>query len=204
MKFIFVRHGRDDDRFRGGWSNLDLTPEGESQARLLAGYLSENNAKYRITRILSSDLPRAMATARFISSGLGIPIQPEPLIREANNGDLAGISNDIALIKYPGLFFSTLEMDEPFPNGESPRDFHTRIAGWFADFTSAYRNQEGNILIVTHGGVINVVYHLAKGLNWSNRTLVFPFGHCSIHILNPDTMEFEEENNTGFLLSPFC
>ena len=27
MKMILVRHGKDDDRYRGGWSNLDLVPE---------------------------------------------------------------------------------------------------------------------------------------------------------------------------------
>ncbi len=31
MKIIFVRYGKDDEWYRGGWSNLDLTTEGRSQ-----------------------------------------------------------------------------------------------------------------------------------------------------------------------------
>ena len=32
MDLIFIRHGKDDDRYRGGWSQLDLTPEGVEEA----------------------------------------------------------------------------------------------------------------------------------------------------------------------------
>ena len=42
MKIIFVRHGKDDDRYRGGWSESNLIPEGIEQAKLLAAHLKEN------------------------------------------------------------------------------------------------------------------------------------------------------------------
>ena len=197
MKLIFVRHGKDDDRYRGGWSNIDLLPEGIEQAKKLANHLKENN--YSITQIISSDLPRTMTTARVISSKLGITVQKEVRIRETNNGDLAGMLNDDALIKYPGLFFSSLKMDEPYPNGESPRDFYNRIRMWFAEFSSNCRNLDGNVLIVTHGGVINVIYHLIKGIEWNNQVRPFKPANCSIHVLNMDTMEFEIENYIEFL-----
>ncbi len=64
MKIIFVRHGKDDEKYRGGWSNLDL-----------------------------------------------VPVVKEEKLREMNNGVLVGMLNEEALIKYPGLFFSSLEMD---------------------------------------------------------------------------------------------
>lgn len=201
MKLIFVRHGKDDNRYRGGWSNLDLIPEGMEQAKQLAQYLKDNNQDYLITHIISSDLPRTMSTAHFISSELGLPIQKEFRIREIDNGDLAGMLNDTALEKYPGLFFSSLKMDETYPNGESPLDFYMRINMWFSEFSSNCRNIKGNILIVTHGGVINVVYHLIKGIEWNNKNPVFKAGNCSIHILNMDTMEFDVENKNDFLLT---
>ena len=128
-----------------------------------------------------------------------MPIQKDLQIRETNNGDLAGILNDTALNQYPGLFFSSLEMDEAYPNGESPNDFYLRIKKWFSDLTSNYRDVKGNILVVTHGGVINVVYHLVKDIEWNNKGRVFKAGNCSIHVLNMDTMEFEIENKTDFL-----
>lgn len=201
MKLIFVRHGKDDNRYRDGWSNLDLIPEGMEQAKQLAQYLKDNNQDYLITHIISSDLPRTMSTAHFISSELGLPIQKEFRIREIDNGDLAGMLNDTALEKYPGLFFSSLKMDETYPNGESPLDFYMRINMWFSEFSSNCRNIKGNILIVTPGGVINVVYHLIKGIEWNNKNPAFKAGNCSIHILNMDTMEFDVENKNDFLLT---
>lgn len=201
MKLIFVRHGKDDNRYRGGWSNLDLIPEGMEQAKQLAQYLKDNNQDYLITHIISSDLPRTMSTAHFISSELGLPIQKEFRIREIDNGDLAGMLNDTALEKYPGLFFSSLKMDETYPNGESPLDFYMRINMWFSEFSSNCRNIKGNILKVTHGGVINVVYHLIKGIEWNNKNPAFKAGNCSIHILNMDTMDFDVENKNDFLLT---
>ena len=65
VKLIFVRHGKDDDRYRGGWSNIDLLPEGVEQVKKLANHLKEND--YSITQIISSDLPRTMTTARCTS-----------------------------------------------------------------------------------------------------------------------------------------
>lgn len=199
VKLIFVRHGKDDDRYRGGWSMLDLIPEGVDQAKQLAHHLKENNDIYGISHIVSSDLMRTLTTANIISCELGLPVQKDSRIRETNNGDLAGMLNDTALEKYPGLFFSSLDMEEPYPNGESPNDFFTRIKNWFSEFPSNYLKAEGNILVVTHGGVINAVYHLVKGIEWSNKTSAFKTGYCSIHVLNMDTLEFEIENKTDFL-----
>ena len=199
MKLVFVRHGKDDDRYRGGWSTLDLIPEGVEQAKQLAKHLKDNNQTYQITHIVSSDLTRTLTTANIISSELGLPIQKEFRIREINNGNLAGMLNATALEQYPGLFFSSLKMDEAYPNGESPNDFHMRIKKWFSEFSSNCLNMKGNILVVTHGGVINIVYHLVRGIEWNNKGRTFKTGNCSIHVLNMDTMEFEIENKTDFL-----
>lgn len=199
MKVIFIRHGKDDDRYRGGWSTLDLVPEGVEQAKKLAKHLKEGNCIYKIAHIISSDLPRTMTTASIISKELVIEIQEEFQIRETNNGDLAGMLNETALDKYPGLFFSSLEMDEPYPNGESPEDFYIRIKSWFEEFCVKYRDFENNVLIVTHGGVINIIYHLVKGIEWSNKGRNFKVDNCSIHVLDLDSMEFEVENRTEFL-----
>lgn len=196
MKIIFVRHGKDDEKYRGGWSNLDLVPEGRKQAEHLAAYIKEKNSVYHVNRIVSSDLQRAVTTADCIAQKLGLPVGKEEKLREMNNGVLAGMLNEEALMKYPGLFFSSLEMDEPYPNGESPNDFYHRIEKWFVDFIREYENFNGNVLVVTHGGVINIIYHIVKGLEWSNRRPSFRVANCSIHVLDVDRMEFEMENKT--------
>ncbi len=193
MRLIVVRHGKDDERYRGGWSSFGLVEEGRKQAENLANFL-QHSGEFRIERIISSDLKRAMETAEYLSSALDLPISSEPQLREMDNGDLAGLLHEEALKKYPGLFFNTLGMDEAYPNGESPLAFYQRIQTWFEQFFKNTKNQENDILVVTHGGVINILYHLVKGLEWTNKTASFPTKNCSIHVLNCRTMEFEAEN----------
>lgn len=199
MRIIFVRHGKDDDRYRGGWSNLDLVPEGVEQANKLAKHIVENKTEYNIARIIASDLPRAMTTAGYISAELGLPVLEEAQIREINNGDLAGMFNDEAIVQYPGLFFSALEMDEPYPNGETPNEFYARIKNWFENFLVDNQNYNENTLVVTHSGVINIIYHMVRKVEWSNKGHTFKVSNCSIHMLNTDTMVFEIENKIDFL-----
>ena len=56
MKLFFDRHGKDDENFRGGWSNLGLMPEGAEQAKRLATLLKEKKEEYGKKKMLSSDL----------------------------------------------------------------------------------------------------------------------------------------------------
>lgn len=194
MKLFFVRHGKDDSNYRGGWSELDLTEEGRLQARKLADYIYENHQDFNITRIISSDLPRALSTAGYISGKLNITVEHEPLLREMNNGDLAGMLNEEALIQYPGIFFNTLDRNEPYPNGESPAEFYSRVERWFSDFCRRNRNERKNIIVTTHGGVINIIYYIVMNMVWTNKSPSFKTSHCSLHILNLDNMQFEVEN----------
>lgn len=199
MKILFVRHGKDDSGYRGGWSAMDLTDEGKIQAAKLAEFLYAQKCNLNISGIVSSDLPRTVSTAKAISDKLEIPFRVDTQLREMNNGELAGMKNEVAVIKYPGLYFNTLEMDEKYPNGESPKEFFDRIRGWFFNFIRIYGQFENNIVVVTHSGVINIVYYIVNEMNWTNKAKPFKVSNCSLHILNTETMKFEEENNTCFL-----
>lgn len=199
MKFIFIRHGKDDKNYRGGWSNQDIISEGKEQAHKLAKYLEENKESLNIKKFVTSDLKRAITTATIANEFLDLPVELEPELREMNNGDLAGMLNDDALVKYPGLFFNTLEMNGKYPNGESPIDFYNRIKDWFYQAINIYKDTDGNIAFVTHSGVINIIYYIVKDLEWSNKEKSFKVGNCSIHILDLSKMKFEVENYRGYL-----
>ncbi len=199
MKFIFIRHGMDDGKYRGGWSDQDIISDGKEQAHKLAKYLEENKESLNINKFVVSDLKRAITTANIANEFLDLPVELEPELREMNNGDLAGMLNDDALVKYPGLFFNTLEMNEKYPNGESPIDFYNRIKDWFYQAIETYKDVDGNIAFITHSGVINIIYYIVKGLNWSNKEKSFKIGNCSIHILNLSKMKFDVENYREFL-----
>lgn len=56
-----------------------------------------------------------------------------------------------------------------------------------------------NIFVVTHGGVINIIYHIVRKIEWSNKGRSFKVSNCSIQVLNTDIKEFEVENKVDFL-----
>lgn len=57
-----------------------------------------------------------------------------------NNGDLAGMQNDLA--------------EEKYPNGEIPVEFYNRIYSWFMDFLDQNSQSNSNIIVVTHSKTI--------------------------------------------------
>ncbi len=199
MNILFVRHGKDSDQHRGGWSQLDLLPEGKREAKTLADYLVQHKEDYHFTKMITSDLKRAETTATILAEVLQLPLEKESSLRETNNGDLAGMLNSEADQKFPRLYFRSLAMDEHYPNGESPREFYQRIKTWFQRFLQENDNSDETQIVVTHGGVINIIYHLVNQIEWTNKSNLFHVKHCSISLLNTKTLVFEVENQTDFL-----
>ena len=199
MNILFVRHGKDSDQHRGGWSQLDLLPEGKREAKTLADYLVQHKEDYHFTKMITSDLKRAETTATILAETLQLPLEKESNLRETNNGDLAGMLNSEADQKFPRLYFRSLAMDEHYPNGESPREFYQRIKTWFQRFLQENNNSDETQIVVTHGGVINIIYHLVNQIEWTNKSNLFHVKHCSISLLNTKTLVFEVENQTDFL-----
>ena len=70
MFCYLIRHGKDDETVRGGWSKAGLTDEGKLQVKNLVEYIIENNADLTIEKLYSSDLPRAIETVMPIASAL--------------------------------------------------------------------------------------------------------------------------------------
>lgn len=167
MKCYLVRHGQDDDSVRGGWSNHGLTSIGVEQVKNLAKEISEKGLS--IGKIYSSDLERAKESALIISNSLNIPITYLPEFREVNNGDLAGIKNDIANEKYPGLFWLSLEYSECYPNGESPEMFYDRIRKAWIQLKNIVLEDMADVLLVTHGGVMEVILCIENGIEFTNK-----------------------------------
>lgn len=91
MICYLVRHGKDDETVRGGWSTQPLTEEGIQQSQQLA----ERMSSLPIENIYSSDLCRAMDTAKILANKLQLTVIPLSQFREVNNGDLAGMKNDM-------------------------------------------------------------------------------------------------------------
>ena len=171
MIIYVVRHGQDDDTVRGGWSDIPLTKLGIRQSIQLADDLLYNQDKYNIGKIYSSDLKRAKQTAEIISQKLHLPIDFLPDFREVNNGDLAGIDNKLAEEKYPNLYWRKLGWNEHYPNGESPSEFYKRVSSAWNKFVCENSSYNKNIILITHGGVINVINCIIENSIYSNKNV---------------------------------
>lgn len=198
MKLYILRHGKDIDGYRGGWSKFGLSDEGVTQAIQVSNYILRVNKELRLKRIISSDLNRALQTAKIITSQLGIEVEPSTKWRETNNGELAGMPNDLANEKYSGLYYRSLKMDERYPGGESPQENYDRIRLAYKELLKEMKISNENVLLVTHGGVINIIYYLVNGMYWTNTSEVYKSDYTSLHCIDIDKNTFSIENFTDY------
>lgn len=168
MVCYLARHGKDDDTVRGGWSQQPLTDEGMAQAINLASFIQ--CADLEVKHLYSSDLLRAMQTAQPVADKLRLEVLPMLEFREVNNGALAGMKNELANKLYPGLYWNTLDWEQRYPGGESPREFYERVSAAWDTFQKMVLEQNENVLLVTHGGVIHVILSIINGQEYSNKT----------------------------------
>lgn len=158
-----MRHGADSSERYGGWSAYGLTEKGREQVHSAKSNLCNKG----ITQIYSSDLVRAKETAEIVADALSLGITYLPQFRESNNGLLAGMLKSEAVVKYPGVYWNALDWTEPWPEGESPEQFFHRIqCAW-----DAFKKQVGksNVLLVSHGGVMNIILCLENGIPYTNK-----------------------------------
>lgn len=179
MTLIIVRHAEDSSKLMGGWSNNELTNRGLKQAKALAETLKENLKDIDV--FITSDLLRARQTAQIISDNLGVEFVVDERFRETNNGHLAKLTKAEFLKNNRELFFANLDMDENYPNGESPREFYGRIKSAFLSINKQYKNKK--ILLLTHGGVFGVIKSIVNAVEWNNKQK-YQIEHAEIKEVN--------------------
>lgn len=199
MRIFLVKHGKDDENYRGGWSDMPLMEEGKEQVRKLADFL-EKNEKYKIEKIISSDLERTKQTTKIINEKLNVIVEYTERLREINNGKIAGMLNSDVEKLYPGLYYNTLQIDERYPDGESPIEFYNRITKDFEKIISE-NIQYKNIMLVTHSGVINIIYRYINNMEWSNKIKPIKISNASIYslIIDGEKRVFDLENYNEYL-----
>lgn len=179
MTCYLIRHGKDDESVRGGWSETSLSMEGVVQIRKIAQQLAAEHGRNSVA-IFSSDLLRTKQSALILSEKLNAPVAFLPQFREVNNGALAGMKNEDACLGYPGLYWNTLAWEECYPQGESPKQFYERICNAWDDFKKRNCAEDRIEILVTHGGVINVILHLENQIPYSNRQKGFSLPYASV------------------------
>lgn len=170
-----IRHGEtawNAERRIQGQLDIPLNANGESQAQATANALQGQafDAAY------CSDLSRAHATAQAAADRLGIALTPEPQLRERHYGIFQGLTYAEAEQRYPQDFarHSTRDPLYTLPEGgESLTHLAARIHAVIDRI--AHMHAGGRVLIVTHGGVLDIVNRMATGKPLSTeRDFVLP------------------------------
>ncbi len=162
-QFCFVRHGETSwnaERRLQGHLDIPLNEKGKKQASLTARGLSA----HRFDRIYSSDLLRTRETAQHASEALGVAIQVQPALRERHFGLFQGMTYQEAEQKHPEAYRRFHGRDEhytPPEGGESLLSLSLRVKHCLEAIARQHPGEK--VLIVTHGGVLDVVHRLATG-----------------------------------------
>lgn len=167
----FLRHGLDDETYIGGWSDVDLMDEGVEQVKEITTVIS----KLPISKIISSDVKRARTTAEIVGNALNLPIEYSDKFRELDKGLLTGLKVIDAYNRYP-KYKDGVTVDMRYPEGESMLDLYERVK-------QLLKKIEGwdEVLIVTHRGVINMVYFLTQNRLPDMDKKQFDVTHASLH-----------------------
>lgn len=157
---LLLRHAQSEGNLRRiyvGHSELPLSPLGIRQAKITADYIAKGNLP-RPDVILSSDLIRAYQTALPSALALGLPILPDPALREIYSGSWEGKSMDDLAALTPECF--RLWREDPANSrpgeGESMRELYRRIGDEFDRVVSTYRGK--TVLLVTHATPIRCLH----------------------------------------------
>ncbi|MDQ5898826.1 MAG: 2,3-bisphosphoglycerate-dependent phosphoglycerate mutase [Pseudomonadota bacterium] len=157
-----VRHGETDSnrshRFQGQL-DVPLNDTGLRQAERVA----ERLAAERFDAIVTSDLARVRQTAAPLLARLGARPEVDPVWREQGFGLFEGLTAEEVIARHPALWQQWLRQDADFalPGGESVRAFSARINGALDALAARHPGQR--VLVVTHGGVLDMLWRRIQG-----------------------------------------
>jgi probable phosphoglycerate mutase len=163
-EIIVIRHGETawnrELRFQGH-IDVPLNALGLEQAQRLAERLSSEP----VQRIYCSDLQRAQQTAAPTAKQLGLPVQLVQGLREQSYGVAEGLLAEDIRSQYPQAWQNWLRFDanQALPQGESTRAFHARVLQALGALAAGHADEK--ILVVTHGGVLDMLWRTAHGLS---------------------------------------
>ena len=159
--FTFLRHGESIGNAEGkhqGQADFELTEKGRAQARALAERWEME--KRRFDGAVSSPLMRARETAELVCGALDIPLTYDPRWMERDNGLLAGLHPDEAMLLHPRPPFvhPYLAIGE---TGESQWELYLRAG---EAVQSLFIQPPGTYLVISHGGILNMVFYAILGI----------------------------------------
>jgi len=183
-----VRHGETawnaQSRLQGHL-DIDLNDLGRWQAQRVGLALADSG----ISTIYCSDLRRAHDTALAISRAISqhsgtatSDLRLEPGLRERSFGSFQGLTYTEVGERHPEDALRWKQRDPHWapPGGESPAALHQRIATTLHAIAAQHPGE--HIALVSHGGVLDMLYRLATGQALS-APRTWELGNCAINRL---------------------
>ena len=161
-RICIIRHGETGwnvERRIQGHIDVPLNATGRTQALAMAF----NAAHHRFSAIYSSDLARAVETARVLAQREDHEVKLLPQLRERHFGIFQGLTAAQGAARHPQAYahYVARDLDYDFRNGESLRRFSERVSEAMDWLVRHHGGQ--TIAAVSHSGVLDVVYRRATG-----------------------------------------
>lgn len=162
-ELILIRHGETEWNSQNrlqGHKDSALSREGLRQADALAARL----ASVRFHALYSSDLGRALETARRIAARTGHAVVPDTRLRERGLGILEGLTREEASQRHPEVYesYSHEGPDYVVPEGESTGQRLAHAVECLHELGARHRGER--VVAVTHGGVLSLLFRHSLGI----------------------------------------
>jgi probable phosphoglycerate mutase len=160
-----VRHGEtawNVERRLQGHIDVPLNARGLSQAEATARSLAR--AGERFAALYSSDLQRARQTAEAVARAHRLPATHDARLRERHYGLFQGLTFDEAARHHPESYRRFKARDPGFAldgGGESLNGLAARVHAALAEIAGRHAGE--TVVVVTHGGVLDIAHRLATG-----------------------------------------
>ena len=163
-RVLLVRHGAttstEEDRFSGS-ADIPLSNVGREQARRLA----ERLRREELAGVYSSDLDRAVETAKILAEPHGLPVEQRGEFREISHGRWEGMTREEVLDRYPKE--SAAWDDDPFSyapeGGETGLAVTARALPALLELVTSHPGER--ILVVSHKATIRLVLSSLLGFD---------------------------------------
>ena len=199
LRLLFIRHGSstwNDERRIQGQLDPPLSEKGREQALKLGARFRD----LQVDGFYSSDLARARETAAAIAERIGRKPEYLPELREVALGEWEGLQRDEIIARYPEEWSRWVAHPswDIVPGGEGTDAFEGRVGAAIEGLIA--RHRLGRVLVVTHGGVIQVALLRVVGRS-SNGLFPFTIDNTSVTVLqgSPERLVVGRVNDTCHL-----
>jgi alpha-ribazole phosphatase len=159
---VLIRHAAIDTGARlCGSLDLPLSAAGRAEVQ---GLLRRRAHAEAPEALLSSTLTRATEVACALAHVWHLELQPADWAREIDCGEFEGMALEQLQRDFPDLWTrNEAQLEDAFgwPGGETYAQFRARILTGLNDVAATYPS--GQVVVVTHAGVISQVLGIVKG-----------------------------------------